>query len=130
MRIIYIADDGAEFDNKKACEEYERKQQEKYNRLKNILFLDKDNNIYHIISISCSNDEIYNMTEALVIYKDEDYKQFIEYSKENGWCEFYEDITGPGLWKRESSESNFFDYKWIQLLDLVEEKKINEYFYE
>lgn len=91
MKVIYIADDGKEFDNKFDCEDYEWKLAHPY--LNDICIYGKYNKkIYDIFSL-----DTYNAVKKVVVTNENalsDLKELAEY------CGFicYEDIVECGKW--------------------------------
>lgn len=100
MKIVYVANDGTEFNDYNACELYELAK--RYTPLITLTFYDKLDNPYHLSSKAMDileNDWYYNNCEAIYIPADL-FELFIEWAKDCGYAEFYEDITEPGYWKR------------------------------
>lgn len=96
MKVIYIADDGKEFDNEDDCEIYEWKL--KHMHLNEICFYDKDGNkLYDAYS-----EDTYNNAERIVVPNENAVKELQEFARYTGYC-CYEDITECGEW--------YFNYK-------------------
>ena len=91
MKIIYIADDGKEFDNEFDCEDYEWKLNHPY--LKDICFYDKDNN--NLVDIF--TDDAYGKTERVVVSSENALKDLQEFADYTGFC-CYGDIVECGEW--------------------------------
>ena len=90
MRVLYIADDGTEFDNEWDCGDYEWRQNHK--ALNSIIFLDENNNVLN----DPMSDETYNNAETIVVPTDEAAKELRELGEYCGW--FYDSITSAGTW--------------------------------
>ena len=92
MKIVYIADDGTEFDNYYKCDKYEFLL--KYPRVQDIVFLD-------IIG----NEISYPMTKAgyigveTIIVPDQEAADQLSESAWYTGFRGYEDITSAGTWK-------------------------------
>ena len=96
MKVIYIADDGKEFDNEFDCQHYEWILNHPY--LKDICFYDKDNNALDNILLQ----ETYETTERIVISNKDALNDLLELANYTGFCA-YGDIVECGEW--------VFDYK-------------------
>jgi hypothetical protein len=104
MRVIYIADDGKEFDNEYNCKDYEWKL--------NREGMDEGLHMYDI-----NGDELTDYLEAstynqvmTITIDDEDALQYIkDVSKYTGFCE-YDSIDKCGMWVYEDNdpEYNYF----------------------
>ena len=90
MRVLYIADDGTEFDNEWDCGDYEWRQNHK--ALNSIIFLDENNNVLN----DPMSDETYNNAETIVVPTDEAAKELRELGEYCGW--FYDSIISAGTW--------------------------------
>ena len=90
MRVLYIADDGTEFDDSWDCEDYEWRQNHK--ALNSITFLDENNNVLN----DPMSDETYNSAETIIVPTDEAAKELRELGEYAGW--FYDSITSAGVW--------------------------------
>ena len=91
MRILYIADDGKEFDDEFECTDYEWKLN--HSHLKDIGFYDKDNNELTDIF----TEETYSITERVVVSNETALKELQEFADYTGFC-CYEDIIECGEW--------------------------------
>ena len=96
MKVIYIADDGKEFDNAYDCESYEWELN--HTHLNEIYFYDKDGNKLDDIY----SENTYNNAEIIVVPNEDAVKELQELGRYTGYC-CYEDITECGEWH--------FDYK-------------------
>lgn len=120
MIILYKAFDGKIFENEYDCLNYENKQFHPY--LKNIECYTINNVKYSIDNIN--DDDVYFKAEKVIIHNDNEFNDFIWLAKYNGWCEFYELITKPGIWTRH--EDKMHNGYW-KLLNTKGDKE-NEYF--
>ena len=109
MKIIYIADDGKHFDNEYDCKLYEDSL--KYSELINIDFYDINNNLYHIQKDDIFNWNIYQNSEKVHIHDDKEFMCFQWLANEQGYCEFQDSITSPGVWIRQ--DKGLGDAEWI-----------------
>lgn len=94
MKIIYVADDGTQFDNEFACTDYEW-QQRYNNALKRIKFYDKNG---EILTSSPLDDIHYNSVEIIVIPDENALMALHGLANYTGFCE-YLDIDFIGTWK-------------------------------
>ena len=91
MRVVYIADDGKEFDDEFECEEYEWIL--KHPHLKEIKCYDKIGKpLENIVS-----EDTYNRCERIVVPTEECVAELSELADYAGFCD-YSDITEPGIW--------------------------------
>jgi hypothetical protein len=106
MEILYIADDGTQFKNRRKCENYEWRLNHPH--LNKIKFLDAAGNPL----LSDPLEEItYNATETIIIPDEAALQDLRDLGDYTGFCE-YSDIDSIGTWKHYSeSISNFGFYK-------------------
>lgn len=91
MKIIYVADDGTQFDNEFDCEFYEWKL--KHPCLKEICMFDKDGNrLEDILS-----EDTYNLSMKIIIPSDEAVECIQALADYTGYCA-YESIDQIGEW--------------------------------
>lgn len=100
MRIVYVADDGAEFDDEFECEAYEWKI--KHPNLNDITFYDVNNNMLS----NLFDEETYYNTEKIHIPNNLAAKDLLEFAKYTGFCA-YSSITSHGIWVFDSHKSKF-----------------------
>lgn len=91
MRVLYIADDGKEFDNEFECEHYEWLQ--KHPHLNEIKCYDKDDKLFEDIMA----DETYNYCQKVVVPTDECAKELSDLADYTGYY-YYSHITEAGTW--------------------------------
>lgn len=91
MRVVYIADDGKEFDEQFACEHYEWLMN--HPNLKYVKCYDKDGNEFEDIM----SDETYNYSEKIVVPTDFAARELQDLAKYTGYC-YYSHITESGVW--------------------------------
>ena len=91
MKVIYIADDGKEFDDEFNCREYEWKLNHPH--LKDVCFYDVNNEILSDIT----SEETYNITERIVVPNEKALKDLHELTYYAGFC-CYESINDCGEW--------------------------------
>lgn len=113
MIIKYFADDGTEFNNQWDCELYEKSENMKtgYPELFKVEFWDENDKKYYIDKDDTFADYIYNNACKVNIPSDDAFNGFHEWAKYCGWCEFEDDIHGPGMWKR--YEKCYLNHEWI-----------------
>lgn len=100
MKIIYIADDGSQFDNEFDCMDYEWRLA--HPNLKYIDFYDKDNNkLNNVLS-----EETYTSTEKIVVFNANALKDLQELAEYTGFC-CYEDINERGIWIFDDEKGRF-----------------------
>ena len=109
MRVVYIANDGTEFDDEWDCEVYEAGI--KHTGLLDIEFYDVNNQLYQIDKLSVFDEWVYYKAEKVVIPTQKAYDDFAWLTEETGWCE-WEDITEPGIWVRHEDERR--NARWIK----------------
>lgn len=90
MRVLYIADDGTEFDDEWDCEEYEWIQN--HQGLKEIVFLDQDGKVLE----DPMSENTYINAETIIVPTDEAAKELRELGEYAGW--FYDSIISAGTW--------------------------------
>lgn len=113
MTILYKAFDGMIFEDEYECEDYENKIC--HPLLEDIEFFD-ENNLSYFINLNNNDpfsDNIYNNCWKVIIHNSCEFNDFIWLAKYCGWCEFYEQITGPGIWER--NEDDFHNGYWKKL---------------
>lgn len=93
MRIVYIADDGTQFDDEFECNAYEWKLN--HSHLKDIGFFDEDGNI---VSGSPFDDAHYNKVETIVIPNEKALRDLQALAEYTGFCD-YDNINAIGTWK-------------------------------
>ena len=98
MKILYIADDGTEFDNKFDCEDYEFKLDHPF--LSSICFYDSAGKELN----DAFSEETYQMATKVMIPTMEAVKDLQDLRAYTGFCD-YEYITEPGVW--EFNEKDF-----------------------
>ena len=91
MKVIYIADDGKEFDNEWDCMDYEWKLN--HTHLNDIVFYDKDHNELKEIFLH----DIYTITEKVVVPNKEALEDLHEFAEYTGFCCYYS-IEDVGVW--------------------------------
>ncbi len=103
MEIIYIADDGTEFDDLYECETYE--ECKKHPHLYDIIFLDSagEELDHSKFKYGIFDDSLYQKCESIVVHNDDEVTDLLWSAEYCGWCEF-EQITSPGTWIREEGE--------------------------
>ena len=105
MRILYIADDGKEFDNEFECEHYEWLQNHPH--LKQIKCYDKnDKQLKDIMS-----DNTYYFTKKIVVPTDECVKDLADLAEYTGYCD-YTTITKAGIW---NYDDDGFNGRFVQI---------------
>lgn len=100
MKIIYIADDGKEFDSYCECDKYEYllnrpelKTIEFYDEHGERIFIDKKE-----YSLAWSNNRFYEVVERIVIHDDNELVAFMNFAHDAGYMSF-ETINSVGEWK-------------------------------
>lgn len=118
MRIIYISDDGKEFNNIYDCKKYEEIIQ--HHEIYTIEFYDCENNVLYVEKgkeyLEDDIHNLYNISERIRIHNDEEYKDFVWWTKVNGCCEF-EQIDSPGEWVREEPDIGEVEGTWKKVGD-------------
>lgn len=100
MKIVYIADDGAQFDNEFDCEHYEWILKHPY--LERVQIFDKDDNeLTDIFS-----EDTYCNAETVIILCDEMVKDLQDLAKYTGYC-LYSYIDSVGIWVYNDDEEKF-----------------------
>jgi len=114
MKIEYIADDGARFDDEYECLEYEWKLEHPH--LKDVAFFDKDgNNLDDMMSL-----DTYGETEKIIVLTQEAANDLMELGDYTGHCA-YQDVNSPGTWV-------FNDDPYISTFEKIEEKESEKEF--
>jgi len=91
MKIIYIADDGTQFDNEVDCTDYEWKLN--HPNLKDIFIFDEDGNELKDIF----EEDTYNNSMKIIVSTDEAVKDLQELAGYTGYCCYY-NINKVGEW--------------------------------
>lgn len=100
MKVIYIADDGKEFNNAYDCESYEWKLG--HTHLNEICFYDKDGNKLD----DAYSENTYNNVEIIVVPNEDAVKELQELARYTGYC-YYEDIVECGEWQFNYKKETF-----------------------
>ena len=113
MFIKYFADDGTEFNDEYECEMYEESKNMKnaYPEIFKIEFWNKDSKKYSIDPDNIFDDNIYNNACKINIPSENAFLCFHDWAEYCGWCEFIDDISGPGMWKR--YEKGYMNHIWV-----------------
>lgn len=100
MKVIYIADDGKEFDNYRECDKYEYLLNHPW--LKTITFYNKygEQTFIHEkeYNIMWSDERFYNTVEHIVIHNENELVDFIDFVLKAGYISF-QTIDSVGEWK-------------------------------
>ena len=91
MRVIYIADDGKEFDDEFECEHYEWALDHPH--IKEIVCYDRNGNVLEDIF----SQDTYETAMKIVVPTDEAAKELREVGRYCGFCN-YIDIESAGVW--------------------------------
>lgn len=91
MKIIYVADDGTQFDNEFECEDYEW--QLAYKHINDVYFFDKDQNRLGD-AFSC---ETYNKADIISVLNKDALQALHELADYTGFLS-YLDVTECGIW--------------------------------
>ena len=100
MRIVYIADDGKEFDNEFDCEHHEWMLNHPH--LKDIKCYDKDGKQLEDIM----TDEAYNYGDKVVVPTEFALKDLHDLATYSGYC-YFNQITGVGIWLFNEDENTY-----------------------
>lgn len=108
MKTIYIADDDTTFDDYYECENYEESM--KHPNLYYITFMDSagEELDHSDFKDGIFDDLLYQECQSLIVHDDREVSDIQWLADYCGWSEF-EEITSPGLWKREDA---FWDGVW------------------
>lgn len=100
MKVVYIADDGKEFDNEFDCEVHEWKL--RHPHLQDVRFYDECGN--ELIDIFSEGS--YNKTEKVVIPNDDALKDFQDFAECTGfYC--YDSVVDCGEWTFDYDTAEF-----------------------
>lgn len=91
MRIIYIADDGTQFDDEYECKDYEWKLN--HPNINNIHVFDKDCHMLHDIL----SEDTYNQAATIAVCTTDQVKDIQDLAKYTGFCA-YDNINEVGVW--------------------------------
>ena len=97
MRIVYIADDGKEFDDEYECKDYEWKLNHPH--IENVRLYGKHNKKLH-------SEKTYCEVRNVIISDKNALNDLQDLAKYTGFC-CYEDITECGEWKFSDEEETF-----------------------
>ena len=101
MKIIYIADDGKQFDDEWECENYEFVI--KHPSLKDICFYDENGNMLDDVL----DQNTYEYAMKIIVPTDEAAKSLYELEKYAGFCA-YRNIDSAGTWVWENGLNGRF----------------------
>lgn len=91
MRVVYIADDGKEFDDKYDCEDYEWKLN--HPGLNDVRMYDEDDNkIKDMLS-----QDTYEIVMKIIVLNENAVKEMKDLARYTGFC-CYGNIDEPGEW--------------------------------
>ena len=99
MKIIYVSDDGKEFDNEFDCKDYEWRLK---HPLSDICFYDKDNNIL----IDIFSEDTYMITEKVTVFSEGALKDLEEFANYTGFLAYY-NIDECGEWVFDYNKEGF-----------------------
>jgi hypothetical protein len=102
MKIIYIADDGTQFDDKFNCEDYEWKL--KHQNIKDVHVFNKDGIEFEDIF----SEDTYNQSTKIVVSSDEAARELQELGEYTGYC-CYESINKAGEWIFDDKQETFVE---------------------
>lgn len=92
MRVIYVADDGTQFDDEFKCLDYEWRAA--LSHLEDVHVYDEwGNRLEDLFS-----EDNYGCSDVIIIDSEEGARDFHDLAKHCGFCNYYEDITGAGKW--------------------------------
>lgn len=100
MKIIYVADDGTQFDNEFDCEDYEWKLNHPH--LREVRVFGKDGNEFNNIF----EEDTYNYSEIIIVPDDEAARNLQELADYTGYC-YYSHITKAGEWIFDTANERF-----------------------
>lgn len=100
MKVIYIADDGKEFDDELACEDYEWKLNHPH--FKDVHFYDEDGNELDDVF----SEGTYNKTEKIVIPNNDALNDFQDFAEYTGFC-CYDGVVDCGEWNFDNDTAEF-----------------------
>lgn len=100
MKIIYVANDGKQFDNEVECLSYEWLQD--HPLLSGVEFLDENGDrLYDLLS-----EDTYNNVVTIIIPNANVYREFRALARYTGYCA-YADIDYAGTWVWNNRAGNF-----------------------
>ena len=100
MKIIYIAEDGTQFDDESDCEHYEWKLN--HPNLRDVHAFDSDGNEFEDIF----SEDTYNHSATILVETDAAAKDMRELAEYTGY-DYYEHITGSGIWTYDEKQERF-----------------------
>lgn len=100
MKILYIADDGTQFDTEFDCEYYEWKLNHPH--LKDIQVFDKDGNKFENIF----DEDTYNYSDRIVVSNEAAVNDIQDLADYTGYC-YYKHIDKPGEWYFDNTKERF-----------------------
>lgn len=100
MKIVYIANDGTQFDNQYECENYEWELRHPY--LNHITIFDKyGNELTDIFS-----EKTYSSCDTIIILNEKILKDLQDLAAYTGYC-LYSDINKVGVWEYKDNDNCF-----------------------
>lgn len=100
MRVIYIADDGKQFDDEYACMDYEWTLNNPH--INDVKFYDKDHNELKDIFL----EDVYCITEKVVVPNKEALEVLHELAEYTGFCCYFS-IEEVGVWHFDEETNDF-----------------------
>lgn len=100
MRVIYIADDGTQFDDEFECRDYEWKLN--HPNLKDVHIFDNDGHEFENIF----SEDAYNYSAKIVVLSDDAAKELRDLANYTGYC-YYAHITNVGEWTFDERKERF-----------------------
>lgn len=100
MTVIYIADDGTQFNNEWDCEAYEWKLNHPH--IKDILIFDKNGNKFE----DNLSEDAYNYSTKIVISNEDTLRTIQDIASYTGYCA-YESIDSIGEWTYDDKKDAF-----------------------
>ena len=92
MRIVYIADDGTQFDNEYECEHYEWSLN--HQNIYNIQMYDGAGSIL----VNFSSQDTYENADKIIVPDNAALEDLHELARLTGFC-YYHQIESPGTWE-------------------------------
>lgn len=117
MKILYIADDGTQFEDEWECTDYEWRLAHPH--LKEIKFL---NAAGELLPSDPLEDITYNNTETVIVPNKEALQELRDLTDYAGFCE-YSDIDSIGTWKHCSDSIHLGGFRKVEKEDVNDKRR-------
>ena len=101
MKVVYVADDGTQFDDEYECLNYEWRAAHPH--LKDVRVYDECGKLLEDLF----SEDNYGSSDVVIIDSEEGALDFCDLACLCGFCNYYENITGAGKWSWDYEKCRF-----------------------